>query len=152
MIEVTDEILQIVNSIATQYKNTLKLEGKVATGNLSNFTTEIQQDNRWFSIIFNLQDYWKYVENGRKPGKFPPIDVITRWIQVKPIIPKAINNKIPTTKQLAFLIGRSIAENGIKPTKALQSTLDSQIVTDLEDTLCDLIINQLENEINTEDI
>jgi len=152
MIEVTQEIVEIVNQIAEQYRTTLKNEGKIASGDLVNFTTDIQQEGKWFSIIFNLQDYWKYVENGRQPGKFPPIDAIARWIEVKPIIPRAINNKVPTTKQLAFLIGRSISENGIQPTKALQTTLESPVVSQLEDTLCDLIIQQIENEIIEEEI
>ena len=152
MIEVTNEILQVVNQIADAYRNTLKEEGKVASGNLVNFTTEIKQEGKWFSIIFNLQDYWKYVENGRAAGKFPPISAIENWISVKPIVPRAINGKVPSTQQLAFLIARGIAKNGIKPTKALQNALDSQVVSNLEDLLCDLIIQQLENEINEEDI
>lgn len=152
MIEVTNDILQVINQIADAYRATLREDGKVASGKLVNFSTDIQQSGKWFSIVFNLEDYWKYVENGRAAGKQPPLDAIEKWIAVKPIIPKAINNKVPSTKQLAFLIARSIGERGIKPTKALQNTLNSSKVVELEDQLCDLILNQISEEINKEQI
>ena len=152
MIEITTDITNIVSQIAKAYKDTLVNAGKVASGNLSNFTYNIEQDNKYFSIVFNLPDYWKYVENGRAAGKFPPINAIEKWITVKPIIPKSIDNKVPTTHQLAFMIARGIANKGIKPTRALQNSLNSQSTQQLEDTLCNLIINQLEEEINKEEI
>lgn len=147
MIELTDEIQGLVNQIAEAYRTTLRNDGKVATGRLSNFSVDINQDERWFSIVFELEDYWKYVENGRAAGKFPPIDSIVQWIRVKSIVPKAYGQKVPSTKQLAFMIGRKIANDGIKPTKALQNTLDSELVSDLEDQLCDLILDQIESEV-----
>lgn len=152
MIEITTDITNIVSQIAQAYKDALVNAGKVASGNLSNFTYNIEQDDKYFSIVFNLPDYWKYVENGRAAGKFPPINAIENWITIKPIIPRAISGKVPSTKQLAFLIARGIANNGIKPTKALQNTLNSQLVQQLENSLCDLIIQQIENEIKEEEI
>lgn len=152
MFEVTNDILEIVDKIAQAYKTSLVTAGKVATGQLTNFTYEVEQDDKMFSIVFNLQDYWKYVENGRLAGKQPPIDAIAKWIIVKPIIPRAVRNKVPSVKQLAFLIARSIGEHGIKPTKALKGTLESSYVQDLEDKLCDLLIEQIEKEINEEEI
>lgn len=147
MFEVTTDILAIVDKIAQAYKTSLITAGKVATGKLTNFTYEVEQDNRMFSIVFNLQDYWKYVENGRLAGKQPPIDAIAKWITVKPIIPRAVRNKVPSVKQLAFLIARSIGEHGTKPTKALKRTLESPYVQNLEDKLCDLLIDQIESKV-----
>ena len=63
------------------------------------------------------------MENGRQPGKFPPLDVIKQWIQIKPVIPNIRNGKLPTLDQLTFLISRSIARNGIPPKNYLASTL-----------------------------
>ena len=151
MIEVTTDIQTIIDNIANAYRQELTNQGKVASGRLRDFTVEVVQDDKWFNIVFNLEHYWKYVENGRKPGKFPPINAIMEWIRVKPIVPHPMNNRVPTTKQLAFLIARSIAQNGIKPTHALQNTLANPQVENFIEQLCNYIIDQLEKQID-EDI
>lgn len=69
-----------------------------------------------YKVEIELQDYWEYVENGRKPGKFPPVNRIKEWISVKPVRPYPdARGKLPTVDQLAFLIGRKIATEGIDP-------------------------------------
>ena len=151
MIEVTTDIQTIIDNIANAYRQELTNQGKVASGKLRDFTVEVVQDDKWFNIVFNLEHYWKYVENGRKPGKFPPASAIMEWIRVKPIVPHPMNNRVPTTKQLAFLIARSIAQNGIKPTHALQNTLANPQVENFIEQLCNYIIDQLEKQID-EDI
>lgn len=93
----------------------------------------------YFKVEIRIKDYWEYVEKGRKAGKFPPIDKIKEWIQVKPVKPRVmtltrvwyVNNRVkgapkdikrekqyqhlPSVNELAFLIGRKIAEEGTKP-------------------------------------
>lgn len=152
MIQITPDIQNVVEQLANAYRNTLRSEGKVATGNLVNFTTSIAQDDKWFSVIFNLPDYWKYVENGRRAGKQPPLEAILNWIIVKPIVPRAINRRVPTTKQLAFLIARKIGREGIPPTHALNNTINSPQAQSLIDVLCNLLIEQLEKPIDNEEI
>jgi hypothetical protein len=45
-----------------------------------------------------LPEYWKYVEDGRKSGKYPPLETIKKWIEVKPVLPRPLaNGKLPTT-------------------------------------------------------
>jgi hypothetical protein len=148
MIEVTTDIQAIVDQIADAYRKELTNQGKVASGKLRSFTVEIVQDEKWFNIVFNIEHYWKYVENGRSPGKFPPIDAILSWIRIKPVVPHPIRNRVPTTKQLAFLIARSIAQKGIQPTHALQNTLASPQVDNLIEQLCNYIINEIEKQID----
>ena len=66
-----------------------------------------------YQVIFDLADYWYYVENGRRPGKRPPISVIEQWISDKGIKPHPqANGKIPSMKQLAFAISTKIAREG----------------------------------------
>lgn len=78
-----------------------------------------------FEVSLRLQDYWKYVERGRKPGKWPPRSAILQWIRVKPVAPRPDKNgRVPTENQLAFLIARKIGTKGIKPTPALVETLE----------------------------
>ena len=64
------------------------------------------------------------MENGRGPGKFPPPDKILEWIRIKPIIPDDRGGRLPTEQQLAFLIGRKIAEQGIEPGNQLHNAMD----------------------------
>ena len=50
---------------------------------------------------------------GRRPGKFPNLTAIEQWIADKGIVPRPDKNgKSISTKSLAFLIGRKIANSG----------------------------------------
>lgn len=69
---------------------------------------EVKILNNKYEIVFTLPDYWKWVENGRKPGKMPPINSIMKWVRKKNIPIKT------TLKQTAFVIARSIGKKGIK--------------------------------------
>ena len=71
-------------------------------------------------ISVSLENYWKYIESGRRPGKMPPASAIENWINVKQIVPHSMTLKsgktvIPTIPQLSFLIARSIGRRGIQP-------------------------------------
>ena len=58
------------------------------------------------------------MNQGRKPGRFPPRANIENWIDRKGIKPKKLSSgKTPTLKQLGFLISRSISRNGIQPVR-----------------------------------
>lgn len=86
---------------------------------------EFKHNDRIYEVGLWLEDYWKYVEYGRKAGKFPPIDKIKEWISVKPILPRPMKNgKLPTINQLAFLIARKIAREGIEPKNILKRTVE----------------------------
>lgn len=148
--EVTTEIQEICADLLQRYKDAIKDSGHIASGELEN-TAKYQCtfNGKWFEVIFNLQEYWKYLENGTE-AHFPPIEAIERWITVKHIVPTPYNGKVPSTKQLAFLIARGISEHGTKETKLLQRTIDDS--NDLIDALCDALIAQLEQEIEQEDI
>lgn len=87
---------------------------------------EIKLGEQSISLDILLNDYWKYLEYGCKgtetsypeayyPAHFPPTDKIEEWIRIKPVIPEQRNGKLPTQKQLAYLISRSIYQKGIEP-------------------------------------
>ena len=79
-------------------------------------------------VSFDLPEYWKYIENGTRPH-WPPLDAIAKWIEIKPVIPRPMDNgKIPTTKQLAYLIGRKIARVGTEGTHDLETARDRTFV------------------------
>jgi hypothetical protein len=140
MIKINPAITNIVERMLELYRNQLIDKNINASNTLSNTaTTIVEVDGTTLSVSFNLEDYWKYVEYGRRPGKRPPIDAIEQWIKVKPIIPDPINGRVPTTKQLAFLISRKIGMEGTKAQRPLEKAVYSDSM--------ELLINQLKNEI-----
>lgn len=148
--EQTQEINSIVSDLLKKYTDSIKDSGHSASGDLVKTASYICKfDGRYFEVIFNLEEYWKYLENGTKPH-FPPTDAIEEWIRVKRIVPRTSGRVVPTTKQLAFLIARGISKNGTQPTKLLQKTIDSN--DDLINQLCDELIKQLEEQIENETI
>lgn len=148
--EITDDIKQVCSDLLERYKQTIKDSGHYASGDLCNTATyKIKWDGKYFELSFNLEDYWKYIENGTKPH-FPPISAIENWITVKHIIPSTNNGRVPTTKQLAYVIAREISQNGTKATKLLQKTIDG--ADDLINMFVELIEKQLEEEIEKEEL
>lgn len=148
--EITQDINNICADLLERYKQSLKDNNHIASGNLYNTAKyKCSFDGKWFEVSFILDSTWRYLENGTKPH-FPPLEAIERWITVKHIIPTTNSGKIPSTKQLAFLIARGISKNGTKPTKLLQQTVDG--ADDLINLIVDEIAKQLQEEINKEEI
>ena len=143
--EVTNEINAIVRDMLERYKTEIDKSGHNASGELKNTAKyKCNFNGKWFEVTFILSEYWKYLENGTK-AHFPPISAIEKWITVKHIIPTTKSGRVPTTKQLAFLIARGISRNGTKATKLLQTTIDGS--DDLINALCDELYKQLNEEI-----
>lgn len=114
-------------NLVENYQRALADNNIDASGDLSRTATYIVNDDRGsFTISLELNHYWKYVENGRRAGKMPPISAIENWIEIKPVLPRPMaNGKLPTIHQLAFLIARKIGEVGIAPRPVLQESIDS---------------------------
>ena len=143
-----DKIEQLAQGVVEQYRKVLESEGINATSNLSSTASVIVELNGDKLLIsLNLAPYWRYVEYGRRPGKFPPIDSIKEWIKVKPVVPDARNGKVPNDDQLAFMISRKISREGIPAkhpinktvytdaTEAIIQAIKSEIVTQLRQQL-----------------
>lgn len=139
--EVTSVISEAVDRIANLYRE--NLQESRASGRLENFTTYIDLNNERLSIVFELEDYWKYVEYGRDPGKMPPISAIENWIKVKPVVPNSVNGKVPDTRQLAYLIARKIGREGTPAQKPLERTLQNGEVDSLISAIKQEISSQL---------
>lgn len=142
-----NELKPLIDLLAQIYKDNLKNTGHVASGKLKNFETSFEFKGNTFNIYFHLEDYWKYLENGTKPH-FPPLKDIEEWIKIKRIVPYPYKGKVPTTKQLAYLISRSINKNGTKATKLLEKSIDS--ADNIIDEISDIIYNELTKQIEEE--
>lgn len=120
-------LLEYGKEVRNLYQLNLVHSDRIASGELLNSCEfELQVNGSSYSVVLEMAEYWKYVENGRNPGKFPPTNKILEWIMVKPVIPRPDKNgKLPTPKQLAYLIGRKIANEGYEGTNDLKRASDS---------------------------
>lgn len=144
----TNELVIQVNKAAEIYRRQLELDGVNASGALSTFTTEYEYDGQKFILYFNLVDYWKYAENGRSAGKFPPIDAIENWVNIKPVIPVPnANGKVPSTKQLAFLISRKIAREGTVGKHSLKKAVESPEMEEVIEGIKSALVAEIKEEI-----
>ena len=93
----------------------------------------ITSQNDSYLVTINLEEYWKYIEKGRRAGaKMPPLSAIEKWIKVRKIIPRPVTLKsgkqrVPTVQQLAYVIARSISRNGIAPRPFMRESIDQTI-------------------------
>lgn len=131
---------RVLNEFADQFiqnaKDGLQADGSIATGELyDSFEKIIEIGEDYYSVKISLADYWEYVNNGRRPGKFPPPPAIRNWIEVKPVNPYPLpNGKTPSVEQLTFLISRKIANEGIEPTNFFDKAKE-QTIRDFEDRI-----------------
>ena len=127
-------------AIRNEYQDNLIRNDRIASGDLlNNIEYEIIRGDFTYTIYVKMKDYWYYVENGRKAGKWPPIDNILNWIKIKPVLPRPnAEGKLPTPQQLAFLIARKIGEEGTEGTQDLRKATDT-IWDTFEDRLYEAI-------------
>lgn len=127
-------------AIRNEYQDNLIRNDRIASGDLlNNIEYEVTRGDFTYTIYVKMRDYWYYVENGRKAGKWPPIDNILNWIKIKPVLPRPnAEGKLPTPQQLAFLIARKIGEEGTEGTQDLRKATDT-IWDTFEDRLYEAI-------------
>lgn len=123
--KLADVLYEFAVEVRNLYQDNLILNNRIASGNLlNNIDFRLKINDSAYSVIFSMEDYWWYVENGRKAGKRPPMDKILEWIKIKPILPRPSNEKLPTPNQLAFLIARKIGEEGTEGTGDLSYSIE----------------------------
>lgn len=103
---------------------------------IDSIQTHVVQGDKEFLVTMDLNEYWKYVEEGvqgksnpgspyKNPGwkAFPHI---YEWVEIKPVIPRpGKNGKLPSTQSLAYLITRNIVEQGTQGTHDLEVTKEN---------------------------
>jgi hypothetical protein len=85
---------------------------KVASGSLVNsINYRLQETANGINLVLLANDYLTWVDRGRKPGTYPPIQAIQRWTTIKGM-----------PKEAAWAIRRNIFKFGIKPTRVIAKT------------------------------
>lgn len=146
--EVLQVLMDFARDLEENYTQHLVQSGHYTTnyGLIDSVHTDIEVNGMGYNVTMTLNDYWKWVENDTRPH-FPPPDKILEWIKVKPIIPRptALGHK-PTEKQLAYLIGRKIYNEGTEGTHDLEKTKDA-LIPFYEQKLKEALRNDMKNYI-----
>ena len=132
----------LLNSFAQTIVNRYREHiSEYASGKLyKTINFEITKWSSNYIVTINLEDYWKFIEKGRRAGaKMPPVSAIENWIKIRKIIPRPVTLKsgkqrVPTVQQLAYVIARSIARNGIAARPFMRESID-QTVEDFKSKL-----------------
>lgn len=118
----TEVLQRFAEYFHADYENRLIANDRIASRELlESIRTRVVTENGTWSVVVNLRDYWKYVENDTRPH-WPPPDAILRWVEIKPTIPRpyTLNGREISAKSLAYLVGRKIARVGTKGTHDLE--------------------------------
>lgn len=112
---------------------------------------QVESGNEFGRVIG--EPYTEQLVDGRKPGKFPPIQAIEQWIIDKGIIANIEGNiKISS---LAFLIARKIAREGTKyfkqgGTDLVDAVFTPQRVQKIIDRLGEVLTFEISSKITKE--
>lgn len=129
------------------YQDELNAHNHNASGTLSNSLQYIiDTGDTTVELSLELEDYWKYIESGTEPH-WPPVNKILEWIRVKPVAPRMKDGKLPSEKQLAYLISRKISLEGTKGTKDLETAEDSTY-TELMERIDEAVEKDIEESVD----
>lgn len=142
----TEVLNEFADAFIQNARNNLEANQSNASYNLYNsFEKVIEVGEDYFKVSIYLADYWQYLENGRGPGKFPPVDKIKEWIEVKPINPTPLSNgKTPSVEQLSFLISRKIANEGTEAHPFFEPAKE-QTIREFEDKINQAVEEDVSN-------
>ena len=74
-------------------------------------------------LKLEAEGYLKYVNDGRRPGKQPPVSPIKKWIKQKGLKGRDAGGRFIKDDSFAFLVARSIGKKGIRPTGVIEKTI-----------------------------
>ena len=98
----------------------LRDNGSIATSFLVN-SGKVKKYDKGYTVGYSAS-YAYIVEFGRKIGTMPPVSALIPWVKKKLRI-----NDPKQQKQVAFLVARSIMQNGIKPKPFFYPAYDKAI-------------------------
>lgn len=125
--------------LATEYDS----QGRRASGQWEqDLEGKIDQTDTGFNVKIMGSFYSYWMERGRRLGKFPPIDVIRKWIDDKGIIPDKISKD-----SLAFLIARKISLHGYEGKPVIANALNDEWIGELLKSVGVFFTEQMRSDI-----
>lgn len=115
-----------------QLRDKIVAENAVASGELLNsIDCRVEIEDDCFVVYLYHADYFHYVNENTEPH-WPPYDStektfpqIEKWVMDKPLQPYPDSRgKLPTIKQVTFLVARKISEEGTQGHYFFESTLN----------------------------
>lgn len=138
---------------------------------LQSIDVHIFEQGNKLTFELEMEDYWKFVDEGRRAGaKMPPQKAILDFLksrgisakvserkkkQIKGIRNKTVKKAVKQIsrdkglKQVAFLIGRSIKKHGIKPTHFYSEVVNDDLKLRLTNDLAKALGKDIEIDIKT---
>lgn len=97
-------------------------------------------DGELIKVLAN--DYIEYINRGRRPGSWPPINVIAKWCQSK---------GIPSDNRTVYLISRAIYLKGIKARPVLDNFMDEidKYFDGWADEIAEIVFKEIDNIITS---
>ena len=117
--------------------NLLRNKSNASSSLSQSLTNNVEPTRTGYKLQILAEDYYQYVEEGRKAGKPPPIQNIFDWIVNKKSVQlKSISkakNRIQATKSLAYVIAKKIGKEGTRAQPFINPALSkvtTQVLTD----------------------
>jgi len=119
----TPEIKALMNRtgelITDKMIDTLISNGSLATGQLARgIAYQVVENEEGTNLQITVPGYGQFVDQGRRPGKMPPVQPIIDWVRVK-----RIRTPQYTTEQMGWAIAKSIAKKGIRPKPFIENSI-----------------------------
>lgn len=136
MATLNEIVVEALDILAALIREDLSVKRIDATGNASASLQVIGSGSQYSLIGL---DYLEYLNRGRAPGKYPPIEAIARWVEFKNIIANP------------YLIARKIAQEGteIYKDRSKGIMLEEKIIV-LQDNINEQLPNFIRDKIVTE--
>lgn len=139
MSAVADVLRQYAGLYIERIQEGLNETGAIASGELGE---SIAIDLKPSSFNITMLDYWVYVDEGRKAGKFPPISAIEKWLTYP-----AVQDRLTFGREdlfddsnrssLAYVIARKIANKGTKGNEFVTNVVESDLTDEMVNALAD---------------
>ena len=128
------------DEIVNEFVKIMKTEDRLASGRLAkSMKAKIIDNKKGYGIRLLAANYYKFVDEGRKPGgKMPPMKAISKWASIRGI-----------SQDRVWAIRKSIQQNGIKPanitSRGIQNITTIQAYRKFETDTYDWVDEQIDD-------